>query len=67
MAIRKIQFQQDILPHVVAIVVFLAITIGYFSPIFFQNQEISQHDIQQWEGAAKELQDYRQQTEKKKL
>ena len=59
---KGIDFKNDILPHLVAIVVFVIITIGYFSPVFFKNQSISQYDIQQWQGGAKELIDYREQT-----
>jgi len=59
---KKINFGTHVLPHVVAIVVFLIVTIFFFSPVFFKNQSISQHDIQQWAGSSKELRDYREKT-----
>jgi len=59
---KKINFGKHILPHAVAIVVFLIVTIFFFSPVFFKNQSISQHDIQQWAGSSKELRDYREKT-----
>lgn len=59
---KKINFGKHVLPHVVAIVVFLIVTIFFFSPVFFKNQSISQHDIQQWAGSSKELRDYREKT-----
>jgi hypothetical protein len=49
----------DALPHVVAIVVFLLVTISFFNPIFFDNKAISQGDIDQFLWGSKELRDYR--------
>ena len=59
---RKITFVKDILPHLVAIVSFLLITVFFFSPIFFDNKAIDQHDIQMWEGSSKTLRDFRDKT-----
>lgn len=58
---KKIKFS-DILPHLVAVIVFLLVTIFFFNPIFFDNKAIEQGDIQQWSGSSKELRDYRDQT-----
>ncbi len=58
---KKIKFS-DILPHLVAVVVFLLVTVFFFNPIFFDNKAIEQSDIQQWSGSSKELRDYRDQT-----
>jgi hypothetical protein len=44
--------------HVGAIVLFLAITIGYFSPAF-DGYTINQGDVTNWSGAAQEIKDYR--------
>ena len=59
---RKINFQKDLLPHLVAIVVFIALTIFFFQPVFFDGMRLNQGDINQWAGSAQELIDYRQQT-----
>jgi len=59
---HSIDFKKQILPHVVAVFIFMIITVGYFNPVFFENKEISQYDILQWEGSAKELIDFRKQT-----
>ncbi|WP_422354411.1 YfhO family protein [Roseivirga pacifica] len=59
---KPIQFKKDVLPHLVAIVVFLAITVLFFQPIFFGNQSLSQGDITQWKASAQELIEYREQT-----
>ena len=59
---HNIDFKKQILPHIVAVFIFLIITVGYFNPVFFENKEISQYDIQQWEGGANELIDFRNKT-----
>ncbi len=52
----------DVLPHIVAIVVFLLVTVSFFNPIFFDNKVISQGDITQFLWGSKELRDYRNAT-----
>jgi len=58
----KINFQKDVLPHLVAIAIFLLLTVLFFKPVFFDSQELSQGDILQWEASATELIDYREAT-----
>jgi hypothetical protein len=52
----------QILPHIIAVVVFLLITVVFFKPVFFDNKTLSQGDILQWEGSSKELRDFRNET-----
>lgn len=52
----------DILPHAIAIFTFLLVTLVFFKPIFFDNKNIKQTDIIQFQGLAKELTDYQEQT-----
>lgn len=59
---RKFDFKKDILPHLVAIAIFMVLTVFFFQPVFFEGKTLSQSDILQWEGSAKELIDYREQT-----
>lgn len=59
---KKINFKEHVLPHTLAVLVFLIVTVFFFSPIFFENKAISQHDISEWEGGSKALRDYRSQT-----
>ncbi|MFM7663266.1 MAG: hypothetical protein ACKO68_01925, partial [Bacteroidota bacterium] len=47
-----------IIPHLIAIAVFLAFAGVYFSPVWEGNQLI-QSDVKQYQGAAKEITDYR--------
>lgn len=47
------------LPHLVAIVLFLVLSYGYFAPLL-GGKEVAQHDRDQWQGTAKELIDYQE-------
>jgi len=53
----KINFK-SLLPHLYVILFFIAICAIYFSPVM-EGKVLSQHDIQQWEGMSKEVQDFR--------
>lgn len=46
-----------ILPHIVAVIAFLAITLVYFSPVL-EGKVLSQHDVTQYQGGSKEIRDY---------
>ncbi|MCK6617561.1 MAG: YfhO family protein [Cyclobacteriaceae bacterium] len=59
---KNITFSQHIAPHLLAVVVFLLVTVFFFSPVFFENKTLNQHDIVQSLGAAKALRDFRSQT-----
>jgi hypothetical protein len=59
---KKIDFRKDIAPHVLAVVVFLVVTVLFFNPIFFGNKTLDQHDIQQFKGSSKSISDYREST-----
>jgi hypothetical protein len=59
---KKIKFVDQVLPHLVAIGIFLIVTVFFFNPVFFDNKNLAQHDIQQFQGSAKSIQDFRKQT-----
>ncbi len=59
---KKIRFGEHVLPHAIAILTFLVVTIFFFKPVFFDKKNIKQSDIIQFQGLAKELNDYREQT-----
>lgn len=59
---KKIRFTKDVLPHLVALVVFLLVTVFFFKPVFFENKTLQQHDIQQFIGSSKSIVDYREKT-----
>lgn len=52
---------KSVLPHLVAVVVFLVITLSYFSPIL-EGKRIWQSDAVQFTGVAKEITDFREKT-----
>lgn len=58
----QLNFQKDLLPHLLGIALFYVIVVFYFSPLVFDNQVMSQGDILKWEGLAKESLDYRKAT-----
>jgi hypothetical protein len=49
------------LPHLIALVVFIAITLVYFSPLL-DGKELRQSDVNNWKGMAQEILDYREKT-----
>lgn len=62
MSMKNIRFTADVLPHVVAVAVFFLITVFFFRPVFFENKVLQQHDIQQFIGSSKAIEDYRNRT-----
>ncbi|GAB3200739.1 hypothetical protein ABID22_003528 [Pontibacter aydingkolensis] len=60
--ITPFNFRRDVLPHIIAVAVFLLLTAVYFAPVLFEDKGLSQHDILQFKGGAKEIQDYREAT-----
>ena len=50
-----------LLRHVYPILIFLALSIGYFVPEVLEGKKISQHDILQYRGMSKEIVDHRAQ------
>lgn len=58
----KLNFQKELLPHLLGVVLFYLIVVLYFSPMVFDGKIIFQSDILQWEGSARAVLDYREQT-----
>lgn len=59
---RKINFQKDVLPHLVAVAIFLALTLYFFKPALLDGKALVQGDIEQWRASATEIIDYRDAT-----
>ncbi|GAB2948556.1 YfhO family protein [Hymenobacter coalescens] len=53
---------QRLLPHLLAVACLLVLAVLYFSPIVFGGKTLSQHDIVQFNGGAREALLYREQT-----
>lgn len=58
---KKITFG-SVAPHLLAIAVFFLVTVFFFSPVFFQNKTLDQHDINEYIGTSKALRDHREAT-----
>lgn len=54
------------LPYIVALAVFLTITLVYFSPVF-EGKMLKQHDIAMYKGMSKEISDFHAKTGKQTL
>ncbi|MBS4057190.1 MAG: YfhO family protein [Bacteroidales bacterium] len=52
---------KDMMPYLTAIIVFIAITFAYFSPML-EGKRLNMHDINMYKGMSKELADYREHT-----
>jgi hypothetical protein len=50
------------LPHLLGILSFYLVTVFYFYPVVFEGKMMFQSDILQWEGSAREILDYKEQT-----
>jgi hypothetical protein len=64
---RTFSFKHHILPHLLAVVFFFALTATYFSPVLFEHKGMAQNDILQFRGGAKEAMDYRETSGKEAL
>jgi hypothetical protein len=59
--IKKNTLFNTILPHGIALVIFIAITLSFFSPIL-NGKKLNQGDIVRFKGMSKEIVDYREKT-----
>lgn len=50
-----------ILPHIVALIIFVVISMAFFSPLL-EGKRLAQHDIAMWKGGAKEVLDHKEKT-----
>lgn len=55
-----------LLPHAIAVILFIGLSWLYFSPLF-SDYNLKQSDIKQYQGAAKEISDYRMMNDKEAL
>ena len=55
-------FKNDFLPHILSLLVFVVVTVTFYSPIVFGGKVLNQHDIVQGLGASQEIIEYREST-----
>ena len=48
-------------PHFIVLLIFVAISFIYFSPLI-EGKMLEMHDIKQWQGMSKEITDFRNET-----
>ena len=53
-----IHFKTQVLPHIVAVLIFLLMTLFFFGPVFLENKTLRQEDIVQGQGITKVTSDY---------
>ena len=58
---KKISFG-DVLPHLLAVIIFLVVTLIFFNTVFFKNRVINQNDINEFLWGSRELREYREAT-----
>jgi hypothetical protein len=58
---------KKILPHAVAVVLFVLATMVYFSPVFFDGKQLRQGDVLHSNGSSQEIIEYRERTGKEVL
>lgn len=54
--------KQRVAPHALALVVFLLLTVTFYSPLFFEGKSLYQNDINQGVASGKEVSDFREKT-----
>ena len=59
---RKLNFRSDVLPHLVAVIVFLLAVVVFYYPMFFENKSIYQNDVLQGVGGGQEASVFRKAT-----
>jgi len=57
-----IDFKKQVLPHLIAVFVFVFAAMLFSMPVVFENKTLIQHDVLQGHGGAKELLDFRAET-----
>ena len=55
-------FKEDVLPHLIATIVFVVVTVFFYNPLVFSGKSLNQHDITQGLAASQEIINHRLQT-----
>jgi hypothetical protein len=59
---KNINFKKDILPHLIALVIFFTISVLFYSPLIFESKTLGLHDVQQGIGGGHEASEFRKTT-----
>ncbi len=58
---------KQIAPYITAVVIFMAVSVGYFAPAIFEGKTLHQHDIRTGAGMGQDLGQYQKETGEKSL
>lgn len=64
---NKLDFKKDILPHLIAILIFFVISVLFYSPLIFESKTLGLHDVQQGIGGGHEAAEFRKTTSEEAL
>lgn len=56
----KLNLKEQVLPHLLVVLVFAALVCAYFAPVIFKGKQLKQSDTVQWAGAANEISQHRE-------
>ena len=59
---KNLDFKKDVLPHLIALVLFFTISVLLYSPLIFESKTLELHDVQQARGGGHETIEFRQTT-----
>ncbi len=57
---KNFQFSKQLLPHIIAVLIFLIISVILYYPIVLEHKTLIQNDINQGKGASEEIMKYRE-------
>ena len=64
---QSFKYMNILYKHILSLIVFIFLTITLFHPIFFENKNIKQHDIEQWKYSANETIEFRKNSNEEAL
>ncbi len=64
---KKLNFKKNILPHLIALLIFLVVTVLFYSPLIFESKTLGLHDVQQGIGGGQEASEFRKTTSEEAL
>ena len=56
---KNIDFKKNILPHLIALIIFFVISVLFYSPLIFESKTLGLHDVQQGLGGGHEASEFR--------
>lgn len=51
-------FIKQLIYHILAVLLFLCLTVAFYKPVFIENKTLEQHDISQFSGGSQDIREY---------